>query len=114
MKFIQTFLILISMMFIFVSSQDQCSAILNPKLYSDCSPYSSKESGTVCCFVKGVYGANNGTACLSVDLMFSGKTVPFSLYGFTSNLICGDQVASAKYIQISFTLIISLLSLIFI
>lgn len=112
MNLIKTFLILISVIFISVSSQDQCSTILNPKLYSDCSPYSSKESGTVCCFIKGVYGANNGTACLSVDLMFTGKTVPFSLYGYTSNLICGDQVASAKYIQISFTLIISLLYLI--
>jgi hypothetical protein len=99
--FKKTFFLMISFLFITVSAQDQCGAIVNPKSYGDCSPYSSKELGTVCCFIKGVYGANNGTACLSVDNMFTGKTVPFSLYGYTSNMICGDQVATASYIKIS-------------
>ncbi len=77
-------------------TQDICNTIINPTAYKECSAYSNNKTDTICCFISGVYGGNNGTSCLSVDSLFSGKTVPFTINEITSTMICGDQTSSAK------------------
>lgn len=82
-----------------LSQTDKCSSILEPKAYSDCSPYDSTQNQTVCCFIRGVYGGTNGTACLSVDELFKNKTVSLTINSMTSSMICGTTTSNAQFIQ---------------
>ena len=55
--------------------QTNCNTIPSPKSYSECSPYNNTAASTICCWVRGVYGGNNGTACLAVDDLFKNKMI---------------------------------------
>ncbi len=81
---------------------DPCTSVVNPTSYKDCSPFVNNATQSICCWVVGVYGGTNGTACLPVDSLFTGKSISYTLDGLTSNMFCGDQVLSSKYLSINF------------
>jgi hypothetical protein len=84
------------------SLQDSCSSVINPTSYKECSPFINNQTSSICCWVSGVYGNNNGTACISVDSLFSGKIVSYSLNGLVSVMTCGDQTTSSKFIFMNY------------
>lgn len=78
---------------------DKCSQVLSPKIYSECGVYDSLATSTVCCLIRGVYGGNNGTACIPVDSLFANKSVSLTTNGATGTMVCGANVSSSNRIK---------------
>jgi hypothetical protein len=91
-----------------------CNNIQNPKSYGECSPYDSPKDSTLCCWIRGVYGGNNGTACLSVDTLFANRSISYTVNGQTGTMICGNQISHSSYINISVFVLILLSGILFI
>jgi len=97
------FLIIVWSILIKINSQsEKCSSVSSPKTYSDCSIYDSLPSSTICCLIRGVYGGNNGTACIPVDSLFANKSVTLTNNGATGTMLCGANVSSINYIKMNF------------
>ena len=86
----------------FALCNEICNSVSNPQAYKDCSPYDDKQKSEVCCWIRGVYVGNNGTACLSVDELFKGRVVTYTQNGLTGSMICGDQTSNGEFIGFSF------------
>jgi hypothetical protein len=102
MKLKYTIEFLLIFMMIEETFQDSCSSVVNPTSYKECSPFFNNQTQTICCWVSGVYGDNNGTACISMDSLFSGKIVSYTLSGLTSVMTCGDLTTSSNFLNIKF------------
>jgi hypothetical protein len=90
-----------------------CNVVVKPSSWNDCNLYDQVAAGTVCCFINGVYGGNNGTACLSVDILFQNRTTTYSVNGMSGTMICGNSTTNnAKYLNVSiiFTVIILIMA----
>jgi hypothetical protein len=98
--------------FIFIKGQnDACSKKANATSYEDCKLYNNSATETICCFLDGVYGKNNGTACVPVDLLFTNRTVTYSVGDLSGTLYCtgNTEVNKSKYIMMKTTFYILLL-----
>lgn len=106
-NYISLYLLIILSKIININSQaDKCTQVFSPKIYSECGVYDSLSTSTVCCLIRGVYGGNNGTACIPVDSIFSNKSVTLTTNGATGTMICGANVSSSKSISFSFMFLI--------
>lgn len=92
---------------------NKCSEVQSPKTYSECKVHDSLSTSTICCLIKGVYGGNNGTACIPVDSLFSNKTVTLTSNGNTGTMICGETTSSSSYIYINKTILITIIFMFF-
>ena len=84
--------------YIFTTPADLCvKAGLNneAKSYADCKSYNDTSAETICCFVLGVNGGSDGTACVVVDMMFEGRVISYTNQGKTGTLICSDNSTTA-------------------
>ncbi len=113
-KILQILFLLLQISINVNSQSDKCSLVSSPKTYSDCSIYDNLPSSTICCLIRGVYGGNNGTACIPVDSLFSNKSVTLTNNGVTGTMLCGASVSSMNFIQIDLikTLILFIIFLI--
>ena len=93
---------------------DKCTVVTNPKSYSDCGIYNNLPTSTICCFIRGVYGGNNGTACIPVDMLFANKSVSLTTNGSTGTMICGANVSSETFIKTKFSFFICLIIFLFV
>jgi len=116
-KFYLLFILLINFTEIFKKvnslASDKCSMVSSPKMYSDCSLYDNLASSTICCLIRGVYGGNNGTACIPVDILFANKSVSLTTNGATGTMVCGANVSSIFFININITFFLTYLIIIF-
>src|SRR4051812_25549026 len=110
MQHTKTFLIFVTLFLTFgkIISQTKspCELVAEPKAFQDCSPFINATTQTICCFIRGVYGGNNGTACLPVDALFKEKTISLSIDGLSSSMICGDKTDSGSLISLSYSYIV--------
>ncbi len=87
------------------AQSNQCSSVNSPKAYSDCGIYSNIATSTICCLIRGVYGGNNGTACIPVDILFANKSVTLTTGTSTGTMICGANASSSNFIILNKVLI---------
>lgn len=95
-------LIIIIQLSVSNAQADKCAQVSSPKIYSECGIYDSLPTSTVCCLIKGVYGGNNGTACIPVDSLFANKSVTLTNNGATGTMVCGASVSSENFIKFHF------------
>lgn len=88
-----------------ILSQDTCSSVSSPKAYSSCQPYDNSTAQTVCCYIRGLYGGSNGTACLSMDILFANRTLSYTLNDITATMVCGNNTISSSYYTTSISII---------
>jgi len=84
------------------AQQDKCTEVFSPKIYSECGVYDNPATSTICCLIRGVYGGNNGTACIPVDILFANKSVTLTSNGVTGTMICGASVSSLNHIKLNY------------
>lgn len=94
-------LFMISLILVNVLAQDACSIVNSPKAYSDCQPYDNSTAATICCFIRGLYGGNNGTACLSMDILFANRSLSYTLNDLTGTMLCGNSTISSEFITVT-------------
>ena len=95
--FLFTFLQILSM----INTQtDKCSLVSDPRNYADCDIYNSIGSPNICCLVRGVYGANNGTACILVDSLFTNKSISLTIAAGTGTMTCGANVSVSNFLNL--------------
>jgi hypothetical protein len=89
----------------------ECDKKISPKVYSDCEQYHELQNNKICCFIRGVYGENNGTACILVNDLFSNKSVTLTKSGSTGTMICGSDILYSNHIKINIFLLIFIIFL---
>lgn len=95
------YLLIILCLFDLSTQVDPCTGFVNPQSYSQCQAFDNITANTICCWVRGVYGGNNGTACLPSDILFQNRSVSFTLSGQTGTMICGYTIISSSFINLS-------------
>ncbi len=85
------------------SQANKCAEVSSPKIYSECGTFDSLSTSTVCCLIKGVYGGNNGTACIPVDSLFANKSITLTTNGATGTMVCGANISFGKIIKLNIT-----------
>jgi hypothetical protein len=121
---IKTIIIMVKKILIFILSifslidkslnqiSSECERKIAPKVYSDCEQFNQLQNSKICCFIRGVYGENNGTACILVNDLFSNKSVSLTKGDSTSTMICGSDILYSNYIKINiFSIILYILFL---